>query len=50
MVSSELGKEIEKDVILSCREHGTKKISLVRFKNMTPSTLLILAVCRTRFI
>ena len=38
MKSFELGKEIEKDVFLSCREHGTKKISLVRFKNMTPST------------
>ena len=35
MVSFELGKEIERDVMSSCHERGTKKKFLVPMKNRT---------------
>ena len=50
MVSFELGKEIEKDVFCLVASMGQRKSLLSDLKNMTPSTLLILAVCRKRFI
>ena len=46
MVNFELGKEIKKDVFRLVTSMGQKK-KILSPKNITLSTLLILAVCRT---